>query len=514
MNNSSKILKNSLILYGRMIFSAIIGLASTRIILLSLGVDDYGIYTLVVGVVGMLTVLNSAMGTSTQRFLSHTMGENDFNKLRTIFSTSHFIHIVLAVLILILMFLARNYIINEFLNIPAHRLNVALKIYNLVVFSTFFTIATSPFDGNFVANENFLIIAVTEILISTINLVGAIVVYYSNGDKLFIYAIVTTFGAIGIAIFKQLYSVLKYKECSIIPNKISGKYFKELTSFAGWNLFTALSGMARGQGISVLMNIYFGVKVNAAYGVAGQVNGQVSSLSMVVTKAIYPQLMKAEGGGDRDRMFRLSVLTTKLPYLLTIMIGIPLTLEINYVLKLWLKEVPPNANELVVLIIILTLVTTLSSGLIAAIQSIGRIKFYHLITGVLLLLTIPIIILFYKCGYSVIWAIIISISIEILAHFFRLMYLNRIANLKISLFLKEVDMKLIAVTIIGFLSVFWITSIFQPCFLRLFVITVLSILTVSISSFYITLQREEQKLIRNILLCKIRKYKSKYLSND
>ena len=125
-----------------MIISAIIGLASTRIILLSLGVDDYGIYTLVVGVVGMLTVLNSAMGTSTQRFLSHTMGENDFNKLRTIFSTSHFIHIVLAVLILILMFLARNYIINEFLNIPAHRLNVALKIYNLVVFSTFFTIAT------------------------------------------------------------------------------------------------------------------------------------------------------------------------------------------------------------------------------------------------------------------------------------------------------------------------------------------------------------------------------------
>lgn len=483
-----------------MIFSAIIGLASTRIILLSLGVDDYGIYTLVVGVVGMLTVLNSAMGTSTQRFLSHTMGENDFNKLRTIFSTSHFIHIVLAVLILILMFLARNYIINEFLNIPAHRLNVALKIYNLVVFSTFFTIATTPFDGNFVANENFLIIAVTEILISTINLVGAIVVFYSNGDKLFIYAIVTTFGAIGIAIFKQVYGTLKYKECSIIPEKLSSKYLKELTSFAGWNLFGALCSLARGQGISVLMNIYFGVKVNAAYGVAGQVNGQVSSLSMVVTKAIYPQLMKSEGGGDRDRMFRLSVLTTKLPFLLMTLLGVPLIIEINYILRLWLKDVPSYANELVILIIVLSLVSTLSSGLIAAVQSIGKIKTYQIITGSLLLLALPIIIVFYKNGYSVFWAIIISIVIEIVAHFFRLVFLKRIANLNIYRFLREVDLKLLSVAIIGFISVFWITYFYEPSILRLMSVIILSVTTVSSSSYYLILQKEERIMINNMLV--------------
>lgn len=491
-----------------MIISAVIGLASTRIILLSLGVDDYGIYNLVVGVVGMLTVINSAMGVSTQRFLSHTMGENDLKKLKTIFSTSHLIHIILAVLIFIIMLLTRDYIINEFLNIPAHRLDVASKIYNLVVFSTFFTIATSPFDGNLVANENFFIVAITEILISTINLVGAIVVYYFNGDKLFIYAIVTTTGAIGIALFKQVYCSIKYNECSIIPAKLSRKYFRELTSFAGWNLFTALAGMARGQGISVLMNIYFGVKANAAYGIAGQVNGQVNSLSTVVTKAIYPQLMKSEGGGDRERMFRLSVLTTKLPFLLMTLLGVPLILEVDYILHLWLKEVPPYANQLVVLLVFLSLITTLSSGLIAAIQSIGKIRIYHLITGIFLLLTIPIVVLFYKCGFSVIWAIIISIFLEIIAHCFRLMYLNRIANLNIYNFLKDVDLRLIAILIFGYFSAYWITCVLDTGFLRLILVSFSSVLTTGILIYYFAIDKNERKIIKALLNSVLLKYLS------
>ncbi len=500
MSNSKKILTNSMILYGRMIFSALIGLASTRIILLSLGVDDFGIYTLVVGVVGMLTVVNSAMGTSTQRFISHTMGENDLNKLKTIFSTSHFIHIVLAGIIFILMLLSRDYIINEVLNIPVHRISVASKIYSLVAFSTLFTIATTPFDGNLVANENFLIIAIAEILISAINLIGAIVVYYSTGDKLFIYAIITTVGAICIAIFKQVYGTLKYTECSIIPDNLSRKYFKELTSFAGWNLFGALCGLARGQGISVLMNIYFGVKVNAAYGIAGQVNGQVNSLSTVVTKAIYPQLMKAEGGGDRDRMFRLSVVTTKLPFLLMALLGIPVMLEVNYILKLWLKEVPPYANELVRLIIVLSLISTLSSGLIAAVQSIGKIRTYQIVTGSLLLSALPLIFLLYKMEYTVIWALIVLIVIEIIAHFFRLLFLKRIANLNISHFFLKVDLKLLFIVLIGFLSVIWINYFYDEGLLRLFFVIIVSVLSVAFSSYFLILNKTEKLILRNILL--------------
>ena len=479
-----------------MIISAVIGLASTRIILLSLGVDDYGIYNLVVGVVGMLTVLNSAMGTSTQRFLSHTMGENDFNKLKTIFSTSHLIHIFLAILIFILMLLTRDYIINEFLNIPAHRLDIASKIYILVVFSTFFTIATSPFDGNLVANENFLIIAIAEILISIINLVGAIVVYYSNGDKLFIYAIVTTFGTIGIAIFKQLYSVLKYKECNLIPNKLSRKYFKELTSFAGWNLFGALCGLARGQGISVLMNIYFGVKANAAYGIAGQVNGQVNSLSTVVTKAIYPQLMKAEGGGDRESMLRLSMLSTIIPFVLMSILCVPLIVEIEFILKIWLNKLPPHTTRLVILMLLLALTTTLSTGIGAAISSIGRIKVYQIVTGILLLIGLPATIIFFENGFSVYWAIIIAIIIEICIHIVRLLFLKKITLVSVRSILFGVDLKLIIVLTIGFLSSYWIIFIFNTGFFRLALVVLLSTFFISLSVYVVLFNSKERKIIK------------------
>lgn len=503
MQSSYKILSNTLVLYARLIISTIVGLFSTRIVLQTLGVDDFGIFNLIVGIVSMLSILNAAMATSTQRFLSHTMGSGNLLKLQKIFSTGLTIHLILGLLISLLLAFFGHIIIINYLNLPIERITVASKIFMLVIISTFFSIITTPYEGSLTANENFNVIAIAELALSFTRLGSAIYLLYTGFDKLIIYAVFTTISTIGIAIFKQIYCVKNYHECVLIPKYFEKVYFKEMLSFASWNLFGALCNLARGQGLAVAMNVYFGVVVNAAYGIANQVNGQVSSISATVTRAIYPQLIKSEGDGDRDRMFRLSIVVSKLPFLLMSFFAIPIIIEMQYILKLWLTNVPEYAVGLSVLVILLSLFSTLSNGLIAAVQSIGQIKLYQFVTGSLLIIGLPLAIIFFKLGFNVNSAIVIAIILEIVAHVFRLLFLKKIANLSIINFVTDVDVKPMILLIITFLVSYFSSRFIEPNFIRLVFVSVLSSSILLCGIYFYILNKQEKELI-NTLYYKIK----------
>lgn len=450
-----------------------------------------------VGVVGMLTLLNGTMGQSILRFLSHTMGGGDIEKLKTIFSTALTIHIFLAFFIVLILALGGNFIIENFLNIPSERINTAFIVYLVVLFGTFFNIATTPFDGIIVAHENFKILAATELMISFSRLGSALFLLFTSLDKLMVYSILTSLSAMAIALYKQSYCVRKYKECSYLPKRFNRVCFKEMTSFAGWSLFGALSSVAQGQGLAVAMNIYFGVAANAAYGIANQVNGQISNISSITRSVIYPQLLKSEGGGDRGRMLRLSILVSKIPFLLLALLGVPLIIEMGYILDLWLKEVPDFTVGITRLLIIFTLISYLSYGITAAVQSIGRIRDFQIVNGTLLILGLPVSVLFFELGFNVFSAIIVTIFFEITAHIFRLFFLKKVAKVSVKNLIKKMDLPLLTIFVLALSISFGVSQTIENGIIRLILVIVVSSAIIMTGSYWFMVEEGEKALINS-----------------
>lgn len=482
-----------------MILSAVISIFATRIILNSLGVSDFGLFNLIVGSISLFTILNGALGTTTQRFLSHSLGKEDNLYLRKIFSNSLLIHIIIAIIIIILLYFSGKFLIYSYLNIPIDKKLVAMQIFYILIVNTFFSIITTPFDGSLVANENFLIIAITEIMLSLLQLISAIYLSVIEHDKLIIYAFVFSIGSIVIALFKQIYCSFKYKECSLIPRYFDRVQFKNILSFAGWNLFGSLCSVARGQGMAVTMNFYFGVIANAAFGIANQISSQVNTLSSVVTKAIYPQLMKSEGKGDRAEMLRYSDLTTQLPFLLILLLGVPVFIEMKYILGIWLKIVPEFTIILSRLSLLLVLVSSLSFGLIAAVQSIGKIKIYQIVVGSLLIIVLPVSIFLFQLKLSLYWGVIVSILFELIAHFFRLFYLRKHTGISVLKYIKTVDLKLFIIFLTVLFCSYIVSFIVDESFLRLVLVFCVSTFVLVLTTFFVLFSVDNQLYIKKYL---------------
>ena len=227
---------------------------------------------------------------------------------------------------------------------------------------------------------------------------------------------------------------------------------------------------------------------------------------MVVTKAIYPQLMKAEGSGDRKKMLRLSMISTSVPFILMTLLSVPIIIEIDFILKVWLKDVPQYTPGFAILLILLTLTTMLSSGIGTAISSIGKIKAYQFVTGTLLLLGLPLAIIFFKFGFSLYWSVIIAIIIEAIIHIVRLFFLKRIAFVPIKNILINVDLKLILILIIGYLSSSWLIFFINPGVFRLILVSIISTIFIILGTYFILLNSDEKTQV-NIYFSKLIKTK-------
>jgi len=449
MQGSKKVIYNTGIIYAKTIFTILISLYSTRLVINALGAKDFGLFNVIGGLISMLSFLNAAMTVSTQRYLSYNTGNGDLLKIKKIFANSVILHFFIAFLLVIFFETIGLYFLNYQLKVDLDRLYVANIVFHCVVISTFVLIISVPYDAVINAHENMTFLAIVGIVECLLKLFIAIYLLVTTEDKLLVYGVLTVLSAIFIRVLKQIYVKRNYIESHVnFTVEYNKTLLKELSSFAGWNLFGSFSHIARNQGLSVLLNLFYSTIVNAAFGIANQVAGQLNFFSSAMLTALNPQIMKSEGAKDRQQMLHLSMMACKIGFLLLAFIAIPCIAEMESIIKFWLKIVPEYTVPFCSIILIAVMINQLTVGLDSAIQATGHIRNYMIFAGCLKLLILPISYFLLTYKFNIYLVFVIYGALEGIGGIIRLFVLQREADLSLKKYMKEVLVPILPVTIL------------------------------------------------------------------
>ncbi|NJB83258.1 lipopolysaccharide biosynthesis protein [Wenyingzhuangia aestuarii] len=501
MRSSDRVLMNTFILYGRVILTAGISLYTTRVVLDALGEVDYGIFNLVSGVVVMLSFLNNAMANSTQRFLSFYQGKNNLNSQKKIFSNSLFIHFVLAVILVVVLEFLGLFLFDDFLNIPEERVQAAKYVFHFMCFDIFFTIMSVPYNASLMAHENILWVAISNVITSILKLIIAYLVIFSDFDNLIFYGFLMACLNLTNYLLFMLYSVKNYDECEVLFDKelIEKKYLFKMANFAGWNLLGVISGMGRTQGLPIILNLFYGTKANASYGVSYQISGQLNFFSASLLRALNPQIMKSEGASDRERMLRISLLACKVGYSLLAIIVIPFMFEIDNIFDFWLKTIPEYAISYSLFILGYFLISQLTVGLDSAIQAVGDLKMYSIITGGIRLMTLPFGFVALHLGYGYVTFFTLFLVFEVLAGSMRVILLKSKAGLSIKEYVTNVLARVVLPSLLSVLVCILMVSYVADTNYRFLITGMLATLCFVISFLYVGFNSWEKELIKSLV---------------
>lgn len=358
--DSKRIARNTLVLYVRMFVAMIIGLYTSRIIINALGLSDYGLYSVVGGVVSILIFVNSTLTSGTQRFLNFALGKGDDKKLKLTFSTALFLHLIIAIFFVLFSETVGLWFLRNKINIPYGRESAAIWVFQLSTLSIFILTLFVPFTSAIVAHERFKVYAYMTIIEVTMNLIIALIIKAYGGDRLILYSSLIVFTNILTTFIYYLYCRKHFEECRF-KFHYEKTLLKEMTQFSGWNMMGCASVTLQNQGINILINIYFGTIANAARSIAVQVNQKVLQFVSGFQTAVNPQIVKLYAAGNIPELTRLVIGNSKFAAFLYLIIGVPICVEIDYILKIWLGDVPKVTSVLIYIIMFQTLVSTKKS---------------------------------------------------------------------------------------------------------------------------------------------------------
>ena len=396
-STANRVIKNAGYLYAKMGITMFISLYTTRLILNSLGVSDFGIFNIVGGAIAMLGFLNAAMAGTTQRFMSYTEGEGNKEKQKSIFNVSLILHFIIACLVSIALLIAGLFFFNGILNIPIERVYAAKVVYGSLIISTMFTIMSVPYDATLNAHENMRYYAFVGILESLLKLAVAFACVYTQNDKLITYgALMACIPLITLTIMR-VYCHRHYEECTIkIKRYWNKQLMKEMTGFAGWNLFQTGAAIITNNGVSIVMNMFFGPVINAAQGVANQLCGQLLALTNNLVKAINPVIMKTEGQQQHEKVVGFALTGSKATFFMTSLFALPAIVMMPNLLKIWLKNVPDYAVFFAQCQLVIYMCENLSSGLNTAISATGKIRNISISKSIVKFFYLPMSYLIFK----------------------------------------------------------------------------------------------------------------------
>ncbi|WP_255412416.1 hypothetical protein [Dysgonomonas sp. Marseille-P4361] len=500
---------NTSVLYGKMIVTIIISLFTVRIVLNALGSSDFGTYNLVAGVIAILSFLNTAMTVSTQRYLSFYQGKDDLELQKKIFGNSLFLHISIGICLLLTMQIIGLLLFEEVLNIESNRIFAAKVVYQCMCVAVFLNILSVPFIASINAHEQMHWIAIVDIVEVMLKFIVALMLMWDiiDFDKLIFYGSTTMAISLIALVLYMIISLSLYNECSLrIKGYIDRMTLAKMSSFAGWNLFGSLCAVGRLQGVAVVLNVFKGTTINAAYAISNQVSGQMYSFSGMMMRAVNPQIMKSEGAGDRKQTLRLSMTSCKFGFFLLSFFAIPCLFEINTVLYIWLKNIPDYAISFCSLTLITTIINQLTVGLPSAIQATGRIKGYQSIVGSILLLNVPLAYILLAVGLDPIFVLVGMMFVEIVAALFRIYFAKKNVGLSIygyySLVLKKITIPVI-INISCCLLVVSSTTVEY----RILITVLFSAMVYGISIFLFGLDKEEKIFLLSLIQKILRKRK-------
>lgn len=504
MEANKRIILNTSVQYIKAIVTTILSLFSMRIILEAIGVSDYGIFSVVGGVIAMLGFITNALVITTQRYVSYYYGRHRTNQVKRFFINSLFLHIILGLLIGLALLAVKGLLMNDFLKIEPERLDTAKSVYDITVAILLVTVVTAPFKALFIARENIVFISLIEMADAILKLALAYLLLYIQADKLLLYVfILAVIQFLNLLAF-ALYANWKFPECSLLIRKrdISRIYIGQLLGFAGWTTYGMGAVAARNQGMAVILNICFSTTVNAAYGIANQVFGAISFLSTSILNAMNPQIMKAEGNKDRKKVFTLAEKESKYSTMLLIIILVPLMFEMPSILNVWLTKVPDYCALFCNAILLSFICDQLTAGLNTINQAIGKIRVYTLLMYTPKLAYLPISFFLFKSGGSIAQAMGIFVAIELLVALARIPYIHWKTQMSMKSFLLHVIFPLLPLALLACATSGGCQLLFH--FKYRFLLTgVFSVSVSLLASWFTVLDHNERVYFKNQILKRI-----------
>lgn len=504
--NNKRIAKNTLLLYFRMLLTMAVSLYTSRIVLATLGVDDYGIYNVVGGVVAMFAFINSAMANASQRFLTFELGKGNWEQLHKVFCVSVAIHVVIALIILLVAETIGLWFLNSYMVIPTERMDAAHWVYQFAVLSTIVVIMRVPFNASIIAHEKMSAFAYISILEVILKLIIVYLLLIFNIDKLKLYAVlIFCIQFLDFSIYIA-YCYKHFTECRyrFYYNK---HLFNEMISFAGWSMFGNLAGVAFTQGVNILLNIFFGPVVNAARAVAVQVQHAVQGFVSNFQMALNPQITKNYASGNLEQMHALIFASSRYSFFLLLFLSLPIIIEAEQILSVWLEEVPGHTVNFIRLILCIMMVDAIANPLITAAQATGRIKVYQAVVGGILLLIVPFSYVALKLGSNPEVVFIVHFSMVVIAHLARLIMIRPMIHLSLRKYFSEVIIKITCVTTTSILlptGIYFLLP--KDKFYSFLIVCSACVISVITSVFFGGLGKKEQIIVME----KIKNLKNKY----
>lgn len=435
--NNKRIAKNTLLLYMRMMFMMIVSLYTSRLVLQILGVEDYGIYNVVGGVVSFIGFLNGSLNTATQRFLNYEMGRNNIEGMKSIFSMSMICYMGVAVVAMVLAESIGYWFVTNKLVIAPQRLDAAIWVLHFSVLSFIVQLFIVPYNAAVIAHEKMSIYAYISVGSVIMRLLLIVVLQYVEFDKLWLYAMMMAVATIVEAFLYWLICIRLFEECHF-QWRFDKQLFKGLFSFSGWMLSGTITHLLHIQGVNMLINVFFGPAYNAARAVAMQVNGAVSSFSTNFMTAVRPQIVKMYAEGNKEGMYRLVNNSSRFSFYLLFLMILPLILNMNLVLELWLKTVPQNTVLFTQLVLVDLLIVSAYGPIAYVTQAAGRIKEYQLVISVCFIGVFILTWIIYDIGSAAYVTFVVSIVIDLVGYVLRLWILRKLFCFPILDYVKEV----------------------------------------------------------------------------
>jgi len=500
MTNAQRIAVNTSAQYIRTGLNVILSLYATRLVLSALGQSDYGIYTVIAGVVSMLAFLTNALVVTTQRYISFEQGKGNTHGARVFFGNSLLLHLLLGIVLFILLMLLSGFVTQHFLRIEPERYGAATMVYFATTTLICLSLFTAPYRALYIAHENIVYISIIDVIDGILRLLSAIAItYIDRFDKLSFYSLLLiSIGIVNLLAF-ALYAHRHYHECHIPKLKEwNNNFLRQLSGFAGWTIYSTGCILTRTQGMAILINRFFGSVLNASYGIALQVSGAVHFISQSIINAFNPQIVKAEGKGNREAMLQKSELASKYATLLLALVGIPIIFEMPEILNVWLGNVPEKSVMFCQAVLIASICDQTTIGLASANQAVGHIRNYSIFVNTIKVLTLPAAWLCLHYGLSVNYTMYCFIVFEIICAITRLPFLKQTAGLSITHFFKKAILPILAPLLIIILTCYCSTTYIHISYR--FLITISIAFTIgSVSIWYMALTKIEQSKILQII---------------
>lgn len=482
-----------------MLFTMAVSLYTSRVVLNALGVEDYGTYNVVGGVIALFGFITASMGSATSRFLTYALGKNDDKKLKDTFAAALTIHLLIALVVLFFTETIGLWFLNNKLVIPEGRILAAKTVFHVSVFSTLLSVTKVPFTASVFSHEKMGVYAFVEIANSLLRLIAVSILVYVQFDKLIAYSLFLLTISILSFSFYILYTTKNFKECGfrISTNKTS---IMPMLGFSGWDLYGNMSVVARTQGVNMLLNMFFGTVLNAASGIATQIQGALGAFASNILMAVRPQIVKSYAGGNKEHTSQLIYNTTKFTSLLLLVLFIPIIIEMPFILRIWLVNVPEYTVTLSRLTLTFSFLANISSVVMSGLHATGKIKRSSIWNGTLYLSVVPITYFAYKAGSGPIIPFVLNAIFVAIGASLNVSYFNKFVN-EFSVY-KYLRTAIIPVFIIGFIAASASCTLKQYItnnWVSLISITAINTFIILTLSYYFLTNKQQKEQVKNYI---------------